>query len=551
MAVSVRVAVALVGLLAPLAATLATLTGAPLGTLGVLGALALIQLAAAIARPSPGATRLGPPALLFLSIVGTSLAAVILARQQVGLPAGASPIGAGILAGGVALAWAMERIARQDQRVLPAAVAGLFVGHAVASLLTLRALLDTAGRAADPVAAFAHLLVTVRAHSQFDINAAASSLVLVILAAGGWAWQTRAYWVVAVMPLPLVGLWLTGGRITMVAMLVAAVGTAAFQSLRRGSGVSRRGVVTIGVVITVVAVVAAALLQSTTRNIPVSASVESRLLLWQTGGRMVADAPATGVGVGRFHELSADYGAGAIREALGTSRTRDNAHNYFVQIAAELGLVGLAGFLWLVTRIWPPPQQWRDLPVAQLWLCAGLIANGLTWLTSHPLLEPMGAFVFWMAAGVVASAGSAHTLHRSWRIATVVVALAIPLSVWWQAERLRDAESLEHHGRGVSLWQPEVDGERYRVATAGASVFVPTGHTIMLPVRIAPGGPTSASVAVLVEGVRINQVPVAVDRWTDIKLSIRPARRRFVEVHLDAPGQPTLWIGRAEAREMN
>ena len=58
---------------------------------------------------------------------------------------------------------------------------------------------------------------------------------------------------------------------------------------------------------------------------------------------MFAAAPAFGVGVGKYFDRSADFMSTDLRAIYGN----ENAHNYFVQQFAELGLVGGALFLWL------------------------------------------------------------------------------------------------------------------------------------------------------------------------------------------------------------
>src|SRR5207253_205853 len=69
----------------------------------------------------------------------------------------------------------------------------------------------------------------------------------------------------------------------------------------------------------------------------------------QTSARMWASAPIFGVGVGRYHERSAQF----MPDELRAIYPHENAHNYFVQQFAELGLVGGIAFLWLVAAIIP------------------------------------------------------------------------------------------------------------------------------------------------------------------------------------------------------
>ena len=64
---------------------------------------------------------------------------------------------------------------------------------------------------------------------------------------------------------------------------------------------------------------------------------------------LVASRPLFGVGVGGYYLWFAQFSPPELLEIY----YRENAHNYFLQIAGELGLVGLAMFLWLLcTALW-------------------------------------------------------------------------------------------------------------------------------------------------------------------------------------------------------
>jgi O-antigen ligase len=55
---------------------------------------------------------------------------------------------------------------------------------------------------------------------------------------------------------------------------------------------------------------------------------------WQAGWYMFLDHPWLGVGAGNYPQAYATYFVGSWREALG------HAHNYYLNILAELGLAG-------------------------------------------------------------------------------------------------------------------------------------------------------------------------------------------------------------------
>jgi O-antigen ligase len=66
-----------------------------------------------------------------------------------------------------------------------------------------------------------------------------------------------------------------------------------------------------------------------------------RINLWQVGFRMIVDHPIMGVGIGNYERALPRYARGEMRSV------QLRAHNAYVNVAAELGLVGLALFLLL------------------------------------------------------------------------------------------------------------------------------------------------------------------------------------------------------------
>jgi O-antigen ligase len=75
-----------------------------------------------------------------------------------------------------------------------------------------------------------------------------------------------------------------------------------------------------------------------------------RYLLWREAGRMIGDYPLSGVGLGAYIiELPNYYknDRDMPRPDIQRFRRIDTAENYFLQVGAELGLVGLAVCCWL------------------------------------------------------------------------------------------------------------------------------------------------------------------------------------------------------------
>lgn len=72
-------------------------------------------------------------------------------------------------------------------------------------------------------------------------------------------------------------------------------------------------------------------------------AVLERMAHWQAAAEMFNDDPWLGVGIGNYPVAYPRYAIGRWRDPLG------HAHNYYLNIAAEAGLVGLVAYLVLVT----------------------------------------------------------------------------------------------------------------------------------------------------------------------------------------------------------
>ena len=78
---------------------------------------------------------------------------------------------------------------------------------------------------------------------------------------------------------------------------------------------------------------------------PLDQIVKGRFSNWQTAVLMVQDHPIFGIGIGRVFRLFANYNRliGGAPEGA-----RFSAHNTFLNVAAEMGIVGLLAFLTLL-----------------------------------------------------------------------------------------------------------------------------------------------------------------------------------------------------------
>jgi len=72
---------------------------------------------------------------------------------------------------------------------------------------------------------------------------------------------------------------------------------------------------------------------------PDNYALVERMVHWEVAGNMFLSNPWTGVGFGNFNTLFTKFGI------QGWPYSRGNAHNYYLNVAAETGVVGLIGYM--------------------------------------------------------------------------------------------------------------------------------------------------------------------------------------------------------------
>jgi O-antigen ligase len=254
-----------------------------------------------------------------------------------------------------------------------------------------------------------------RSHSTLDDpNALASFLVLGIGLAGGATWSAGhgwADWRRFAGPLILLGLACgalvtTVSRAGLAALVIAPVviligrWVAERWSRARTAGFVPRKVIAMilgGLVLGTAALVlipkrdASALPSSPVEAVlhvldprrPLDRSLEARLNIWKAAVDFGTKEWPLGIGLGQFPRLYSSYP---------DSDGPENAHNFFLQVFAESGLLGLAGFsvfLGTIAAAFRTGSQTRTPAQRALatWLAVGLLAFVLTWVTGHPLLN--------------------------------------------------------------------------------------------------------------------------------------------------------------------
>jgi hypothetical protein len=366
-----------------------------------------------------------------------------------------------------------------------------------------------------------------------DLNAAGSHYVLAMLVAVALALgdrRRRAIWVaLAIVIVPALAI--AGSRSAALGGLL--VGGSVIPLMRRGASlrIARRDLVLAAVGVVALAVGAALLASRPGGQGTASNALWLRAQFLVTSTRMVTSAPIFGVGIGHYHERSNEFMPAALRQVY----PHENAHNYFAQQFAELGVLGGVLFLWLVAvGLW---TAWREVgrtageSAASIGLLAGCGGYLLTCVTGHPLLVPEAAMPFWGAFGVLAgvarpsesSVGGSRIPIRRWATAIVVAAACANVAVNLRRYALTTAMPGE---RGFYDLEAGEDRTPFVWMTRHGMFYVgPQPGTVTIPVR-APNFLTDTEpfrVTVEIGGRRMGVFEAMPDRWTNIDIPVRRA----------------------------
>ena len=540
-----------------LALSLAFLTGLLLnatkrGTLGLpprvaipLALYAALIVASAAATSIAGATSLGTweglralTAMDYLQVPSPQQPALFAFDALVGL--------------GLFMAVLSVRDERLERPVVRMLVAGLTAAAALNVLRFTQAVIASG----DPAAAISRYAQSLRINVHYaDLNAAASTFALALLAAVGLACAggsrlERSSFAGCVIVLG-VALWLAGSRVAIASAVLAAAAVISFGLFATRKAWSRPAAWLLsGAAFLLAGLIAVWMVASFPRvqaNTDPASALAIRLELLSRAGRMIADAPLLGIGVGRFY-------AESFRYSTPRSFGPENSHNMFAQVAAELGLLGLAAFVWLIgASLLPLARGVRPgITPLILWTCGGILAYMLSGLGGHPLIVFEAAVPFWIALGVAAGAMATgpvkgdSAIPRRLRLAMLAVAALLAISI-----PLRAGQFIRwRHLNEVSDASWLIDETtRYRDVGQEDVIFVPPPYaSVMLPMRLTSPSQDYGEVLVTLDGVPANRFVVRSDAWTTVRLRLPVAKGyddRRVELKLeDAPPGARLLVGR-------
>ena len=141
-------------------------------------------------------------------------------------------------------------------------------------------------------------------------------------------------------------------------------------------------------------------------------AINHRYFIWQVTLDMIRSHPFAGLGYGSYQRRFAHFRDAKQEEErfktlnwVAQSEATPYAHNEYLHIWAESGILGLLGFLGLVAAIlrqivlglWKGPKE-----AIYLWGALGVIAVMLIHsLVSYPLHLPLNGSIFWVLSGII------------------------------------------------------------------------------------------------------------------------------------------------------
>ena len=349
-----------------------------------------------------------------------------------------------------------------------------------------------------------------------DVNAAASYYVLlaaVSIALAAAFRRTRVVWLLGAAAM-FYGLWLTGSRAGFVA---AAVGVAAATTMLwvRDSARSRARVVAIAAAVLVVGIVVASGIRSN------ASSLDMRAGFTRAALRVIAARPVFGIGAGRYYDVSELV----LPPSLAWYYGRENAHDYFLQIAAELGLTGALVFAWMLLSIVIGSSDRSVMDrnrVTRVAMLSGVVAYLVTMLGGHPFLVPEASTPFWIVLGLLLVDGAA-VRRRVWpRHSSAAIASLLLLTVPFRPGVPRFAMSEREDGFGAS--RTDEHHKPFRPLTDFASLVVgPTVTSVEIPMRIGNDTEGPIIVGISVPGSRSNQLAYVGRPWSSVLVALPKA----------------------------
>jgi hypothetical protein len=450
--------VAALAIALPLTTAIAALAGWVPAPAQLTDALMLACVAGAswrLAVPGRGpATRLGPPAFLFGAIV---IASAIVDLHGLHVVAPRRPLLEDIWRhltvrywldfrdfavlhtavrwiAGLTLAVYVERLLRASPSRASFVMRMWIIAGITGALLTLVRLAEIViSRDAGTLASLAWVWRDLRLSVlQADLNAAGSYFALFLFPAVVVGWRRRHYWMLAIAaPLAAAAFVLARSRAAIGALIAVAC-----ARLVRGPGSWRARIAGIVVLLAIGAVTFTSIAESHS-HVRLGRAASVRMQMTTVVARTIARYPAFGVGLSEYIPRSQRFVTPDMALLIRFAPNGENAHNNYLQIAAELGIPGGVIFLWLLAAVVGP--AWIGRRVADDAEYDGMALGVMAFLISaafhQPWLVPEVFAAFMLAMGLTAGVAQPPArAYAAWaRDIATAGAVFYALSMIWRS----------------------------------------------------------------------------------------------------------------------
>lgn len=141
-----------------------------------------------------------------------------------------------------------------------------------------------------------------------------------------------------------------------------------------------------------------------------STNIRFRILCYKSTLNILKDYPVTGTGTGTFYNVYPKYRVPEMKEVFPFVETPRYAHNDFLQIGSEMGLVGLATLGWFLFVFFKKgihilkelkELYWRWLAIGTMCALAGML---IQMVFDFPFYRPETTLYFWLMPAMLSVA---------------------------------------------------------------------------------------------------------------------------------------------------
>jgi O-antigen ligase len=286
---------------------------------------------------------------------------------------------------------------------------------------------------------------------------------------------------------------------------------------------------------------------------PIDETAKGRLGIWRTVGRIVAEHPGFGIGPGLIFRVFPGYSQDVPEAPQGIAMS---AHNTFLNIAVELGAVGLAVWLALLAVIivaaWrsaaprsDPEQEsdpWIGLGLLGAW-CACLV----TMTTGDRTILREDLVLLGVLSALVARRTLTAPPSRSTRLLLTAAAVAVLAAMPFRMRAAGDEVRLDRVTAGLHAPERARDGSMFRW-TSGRGVFHVPPSTSVVTLRLRALAPFRQTIRVFVRDAQVAELTPPDGAWVSTRLVLpKPRGHEYHRIELRV--SPT-WTPPNDGREL-